>query len=205
MATYKTVVASVGVVALGVVILLVLTRNFTAYTTEGLRRNSIETTHPSVPAVELETQNGERITLDTLRGKWLLVDFIYTRCMTYCLQLGAEFGELQKTLEQPIADGKVRLVSISFDPAIDTPSQLRAYQQRFGVEGQGWIVTRPTHIADLPPVLSAFGVAVIPDQYGGFIHNTGIVVVNPSGRMVAVLDQGNPHAVASALRKLADL
>jgi cytochrome oxidase Cu insertion factor (SCO1/SenC/PrrC family) len=44
--------------------------------------------HPvGLPEVTLETQSGARIHLAGLRGKWLLVGFIYTRCPTYCAVL----------------------------------------------------------------------------------------------------------------------
>ena len=63
----------------------------------------------------LETQSGARIDVADLRGKWLLVDFIYTRCPTYCVALGSEFAQLQDRLAGPLAKGAVELVSISFD------------------------------------------------------------------------------------------
>ena len=98
MSARKTALASTGVCALGTILLLALTKNFTAFTTEGQRRLTIATLHTTVPKVELETQHGKRITFDSLRGKWLLIDFIYTRCTTYCLALGSEFDQIYNSL-----------------------------------------------------------------------------------------------------------
>ena len=79
----------------------------------------------------LENQSGARFTLADLRGKWLLVDFIYTRCPTFCTALGGDFARLERQLADPIARRKVQLLSISFDPTQDTPAQLAAYLGRF--------------------------------------------------------------------------
>lgn len=201
MTVWKTVLVCVIAVTIGWYSLALITENFQAFTTEGVRRVSITHIQPTVPNLKLEAHDGSILELEELRGRWVLIDFIYTRCMTYCLQLGAEFGQLQSTLQGPIDNGPVVLLSISFDPDIDAPSQLRGYLARFGQEGRGWLVTRPTTHQDLRAVLDAFSVTVLPDEYGGFVHNTGVIVVNPKGQMVAVFDQGNPAAIVSYLRK----
>jgi protein SCO1/2 len=100
--------------------------------------------HPEgVADAALETDTGARLTLADLRGKWLLVDFIYTRCATYCTALGTDFAQLQQRLAAPLAQRRVVLVSISFDPVHDSPARLAAYLARSGDRGSGWIAARP--------------------------------------------------------------
>lgn len=200
MTVWKTVFASIVLATLGYVVLAELTEGYQAFTTEGIRRERIVSQHPEVPNIVLETHTGRTVRLTDFRGQWLLVDFIYTRCMTYCLSLGAEFSFLQRELHSPIIAGKLHLLSVSFDPLVDSPSQLQGYLQRFESDGNGWLAARPTNQANLSELTKAFSLTVIPDEFGGFVHNTGIVLINPEGKMVAVFDQGDPNAVVRALR-----
>lgn len=201
MATLRTLLLSALVVAAGALTLYAATDHLQAFTTETARRIEVQRHPPQVPRVILQTQAGKRLDLKDLRGRWLLVDFIYTRCATYCLALGSEFAQLQRALSQPLAAGAVTLLSISFDPSHDTPEKLAAYQRRSRGTQQGWIVARPLSASDLEQLLRTFGVTVVADGWGGYVHNTAIAVVDPQGRLVRILDQGEPEAVARLMRR----
>jgi len=196
----RTLLASTLLLALGGAVLTVATDGFHAFTSETARRLAVRRDPPPVPAVLLETQSGARLDLAELRGRWVLVDFIYTRCLTWCLALGGEFAQLQDQLAAPLADGRLVLLSISFDPVHDTPAELAAYRQRFRGRDGGWIVARPTSEDGLRQLLRSFGVTVVPDGMGGYVHNAAIQVVDPQGRLVLILDAGNPRAVAQTMR-----
>ena len=141
----------------------------------------------------LQTARGRTVDFTSLRGHWLLVDFIYTRCMTYCPVQGREFARLQDRLAGPIADGSVLLLSISFDPSHDGPEQLAAYQHHSGDRGAGWIAARPIGAAGLDALMRVFGVTAVADGLGGFVHNAAIAVVDPRGRLVAITDWDAPE------------
>lgn len=196
----RTLLASFLLLALGGTVLTVATDGFHAFTSETARRLAVQRHPPQVPAVPLETQSGAHINLGDLRGRWVLVDFVYTRCLTWCLALGGEFAQLQDQLAVPVAQGKLVLLSISFDPAHDTPAELAAYQERFRDRGHGWIAARPVSDDGLRQLLHTFGVTVVPDAMGGYVHNAAIQVVDPQGRLVRILDAGNPQAVAQTVR-----
>jgi protein SCO1/2 len=192
----RTLLASLLILAAGIAALAAATDGFRAFTSETARRIDVRE-HPRVlPQVPLQTAEGRAIDLAGLRGRWLLVDFIYTRCTTYCSVQGGEFARLQDRLARPIADDKVVLLSISFDPVRDGPEQLAAYQQRSGSRGAGWIAARPATPAALDALMRAFGVTVIPDGLGGFVHNAAIAVVDPEGRLVAIMDWDAPADAA---------
>ena len=188
----RTLLASLGVLAAGLAALAACTDGFRAFTSETARRIDVREHPRALPAVALETADGRIIDLASLRGRWLLVDFIYTRCTTYCAFQGSEFTQLQHRLARPIADGRVTLLSVSFDPEHDGPAQLAAYQRRSGDDGAGWIAARPTNASDLEALLQVFGVTAIPDELGGFVHNAAIAVVDPAGRLVAITDWDEP-------------
>ena len=195
MTIVRTLLASLAILAAGIAVLAYSTDGFRAYTTETARRIGVHEHPPTVPPFALQTAAGTHTSFEALRGRWLLIDFIYTRCMTYCSVQGGEFANLQRRLAGPIAAGKVTLLSVSFDPR-DEPAQLADYQQRFSDRGAGWIAARPVDRANRVALMHLFGVTAVPDGLGGFVHNAAINVVNPQGRLVAILDWDDPHAAA---------
>lgn len=197
----RSLLASLALLLAGVAALGAATDGFRAFTTETARRIAVREHPLAIPAVALQSQSGAQLRFADFRGQWLLVDFIYTRCPTVCLALGGDFSQLQRLLAGPIAADRVRLLSISFDPAHDTPAQLAAYQQRFGDRGSGWLAARPLTAEGLLRLKRAFGITVIPDPYGGYMHNSAIHVVDPHGRLVEILDSGDALRVAQELRR----
>lgn len=199
----RTALASVVAAAAGIAGLAVATHGFTAYTTETARRVAVSRRPVPVPAVVLENQAGARFSLSALRGKWVIVDFVYTRCQDQCALLDANFARLETILAGPIMAGRIRLLSISFDPGRDTPGELAAYLARFGGRSPGWQIARPVDTADLVRLERAFGITVIADDDGGYTHNSAILVVDPRERLVAILGWRDPERAArEILRKL---
>ena len=127
------------------------------------------------------------------------MDFIYTRCVTFCTALGADFARLERQLSDPLAQGKVSLLSISFDPAHDTPTELAAYLERSRASGPDWQAARPTTADGLRRLKTAFGITVIPDQVGGYTHNAAIHLVDPEGRLVDIFDMGDPDRISRTI------
>lgn len=197
----RTLLASLVVLSVGGAVVAGLTDGFQAFTTETARRVRVQAAPQLMPAVDLETQSGERINLADLRGKWLVVDFIYTRCPTYCLALGGEFAQLQDSLAGPLASGELQLLSISFDPVHDTPSQLAGYLQRSGDRGLGWLAARPLNSDGLNRLKQAFGIVVIADELGGYEHNAAIQIVDPQGRLVEIIDPDDQARVVQVISR----
>lgn len=193
----RTFLASVAVAIVGGFALAAATDGFRAFTTETARRVEVRAHPLRVPDVALETDHGKRANFRQWRGRWLIVDFVYTRCATFCTAQGGEFAQLQDRLATPIAHGLVQLLSVSFDPAHDAPAQLGAYLVRSGDRGAGWVAARPLDENSLERMKRAFGIIVIPDGAGGYIHNAAVHLVDPQGRLVDILDSGNPAQVAA--------
>jgi protein SCO1 len=203
MTVLRTSLASAALLLAGGVALAAATDGFQAFTTETARRVAVRSRPAELPAVALESQSGARFTFADLRGKWLLVDFIYTRCPTFCTVLGGDFAQLERQLAGPIAQGRVQLLSISFDPMQDTPVQLAAYLKRFQGRDMGWQAARPVTARGLRQITAAFGVTVIPDRLGGYTHNAAIHLVDPEGRLVDIFDLGDVDQIReTVLRNL---
>ena len=80
------------------------------------------------PNFALTTQSGERLSLTDLRGKVLAVTFIYATCKDTCPILTAKMATLQRQLGADFGP-RVRFVSITVDPEVDTPAVLRRYAE----------------------------------------------------------------------------
>jgi cytochrome oxidase Cu insertion factor (SCO1/SenC/PrrC family) len=92
----------------------------------------------NIPDLELLDQNGRKIHFytDLVKGQTVVINFIFTTCTTICPPLGATFARVQKELGDK-AGRDVRFVSISVDPATDTPERLKAWGAKFHA-GDGW-------------------------------------------------------------------
>jgi protein SCO1/2 len=90
-----------------------------------------------IPDAELFNQRGERIHFysDLVKGHVVVIQSIFTTCTTLCPLLGTAFSHLQDTLGDRARD--VRLISISVDPATDTPDRLKAWGARYHA-GPNW-------------------------------------------------------------------
>jgi cytochrome oxidase Cu insertion factor (SCO1/SenC/PrrC family) len=90
----------------------------------------------TIPDVELLDQNGRKIHFytDLVKGHTVVINFIFTTCTTICPPLGATFARVQKELrDKP----DVRFISISVDPATDTPERLKSWAAKFH-GGDAW-------------------------------------------------------------------
>lgn len=84
-----------------------------------------------VPELSLLNVNGQRVALRELldTDKPVLVNFIYTSCSAICPVMAATFAQVQQRLGS--RRETVRMVSVTIDPAFDTPERLKDYARRF--------------------------------------------------------------------------
>src|SRR6202051_5290157 len=85
----------------------------------------------------LVDQNGNKVSLASLKGKPLVVDFIYTSCPGPCLMETAKLTNVALRLGSDLGS-KVTIVSISVDPEHDGPKQLLDYSRQQGADEKGW-------------------------------------------------------------------
>jgi protein SCO1 len=103
----------------------------------------------TVADASLQNQDGRTVHLrnDVIGDRIVVVDFVYTTCTTICPVLSAAMAQVQSRLGER-SGRDVALVSISVDPARDTPAALKAYGAKFGVR-DGW-----TLLTGAPPVVN---------------------------------------------------
>lgn len=94
---------------------------------------------PDAPALEvpefaLIDQHGRPFTREDLRGRITIVNFVFTHCPFVCPTL----MEKMQGLSIALKNEPVRFLSISVDPAHDTPDALRAFARLHEADKDNW-------------------------------------------------------------------
>jgi protein SCO1/2 len=135
--------ASIAVVGVGVSVALlsvfaerpparpVLPADYQAYTSRALREH-----FPNVPLV---TQDKKTVRFydDVIKDRVLIIQFMFTNCEQFCPMVTPNLARVQKELQKRAAGAAVTMISITVDPAHDTPGVLKEYASKFGVR-PGW-------------------------------------------------------------------
>jgi protein SCO1/2 len=109
----------------------------------------------TAPAFALTNQTGDRVALADLHGKVLAVTFIYATCKDTCPLLTAKMATMQSKLGADFGP-RVRFVSITVEPEIDTPAVLQAYAAKFGADSRGWSFLTGTGV-EIQDVVRRYG------------------------------------------------
>lgn len=141
----------------------------------------------AAPDFTLLDQEGRVVSLHRFRGKRVVLNFIFTRCpiATMCPAATQRMSELQAAARQAGAT-QVEFVSISLDPAYDTPAILQEYARVRGLDLTNWsFLTGPD--AAVRHLLAQLG--VIREFEGATIkHSLATLLIDPSGRIVHRVD-----------------
>jgi protein SCO1/2 len=172
----------------------------------------VPATGDSVPDFRLINQSGREITLKQFRGKALLVTFIYTRCplSDYCPRMSRNFASIDKSLQSdPALYRKTHLLSISFDPAYDSPAVLRSYGEAYTgnytkEKFEHWDFAAPAK-ADLPKLLEFFDVGATPGENHTITHSLSTAIIAPDGKIAQwyPTNDWGPADVLHELKKVA--
>jgi len=131
------------------------------------------------PEFALIDQDGKQFLMTNLRGKIVVLDFIYTTCTDVCPPFTANFAALQRWLK-PEQKSAVFLVSITTDPEIDAPKIFKAYAQRYGADFSNWAFLTGTE-AQLKEVWKGFGIRVIRRGRGLVQHDSVTTLIDRQG------------------------
>ena len=155
-----------------------------------------------LPPVALVDQHGQRIVLSSLRGKPVLIDFVYTSCHLECPALTARFRQIASALG-PALGRDVTMVSLSLDPEHDLAPTLLKYAHDEGADEPGWLfLTGPP--ASVDQVLALFRIKRMRNPDGSIGHVAAAFLLGPDGRQARQYDAlaVSPATVVNDLRNL---
>jgi protein SCO1/2 len=156
------------------------------------------------PPFRLIDQNANELSLADLRGKVVLLDFIYTSCPGPCPILTGLHVSVQRQLD-PALRARVHFVSISLDPVRDNPAALREYARKRGAELSDWsFLTGPPDEVDA--AIRAYGIGSARQPDGTIAHLVVSFAIDGEGRIARRfigLEDVDPARVREELEKLA--
>lgn len=138
-----------------------------------------------VPDFAMTDQDGQTRRLADLRGKIVVLTFVYTRCPLpdFCPAMDRRFSELAQSLSRSAdRSERVRLVSLSFDPEHDVPEVLKKHAAIRGAEPPLWTYAVASH-EELAKIAPAVGLIYGPGK-NEIIHNLCTAIIGPDGKLV---------------------
>jgi protein SCO1/2 len=157
-----------------------------------------------IPDVKLVNQDGRPLDTRGLKGRAVVVTFIYTRCPLpdQCPLLSANFAQLNAALAADAGLRKrARLLSVTLDPEYDKPEVLRAYGATYaGGKFDGWDFATGDP-AEVRRFAEFFGLMYQAEK-DQIIHSLRTAVVTPEGKLLKVYrgNEWKPEEVLNDLR-----
>jgi protein SCO1 len=146
-----------------------------------------------LPDFALSDQDGDRVTAASLRGKPVVVAFVYSTCKDTC---PLQVRSIRAALDRLGHD--MRVIGVSVDPANDTPARARTFLLEQSMTGRMDFLLGSR--AQLEPVWKAFGIA---PQTKGRDHSSYTIIVDAEGRQRIGFpaDQLTPSRLAADLAR----
>lgn len=124
---------------------------------------------------------GREVRLAELRGKPLVVSFVYTGCFQVCPASTQFLAKAVAEAERTLGAGAFRVATIGFNLPFDTPQAMKDFQRKFGVASPHWLFLSPE--ADTLAQLTAdFGFRYEATA-AGFDHLLQASIVDADGRV----------------------
>lgn len=140
-----------------------------------------------VPDFTLTNQDGQPVSLSSLRGKVVAVTFIYTRCPLpdYCPRMITNLQAIERRFPERVGKD-LALAAVTFDPQYDTVTRMKEYAQFFKADKSGWQFLTGS-VDDVSRVAGMFGVEFWPEE-GLITHTLQTAVVDKEGKLVASVE-----------------
>jgi len=128
------------------------------------------------------TEEGETIQLEDLKGKTLVIVMIYTTCKAACPRLVADMRNIETKIPKDKLD-ELQFVLISIDPETDTPKRLKEFAIENEMDGEQWMFLQGTKssVREFANVLAVKYKEISPMD---FSHSNIISVFNSGGELM---------------------
>lgn len=143
-------------------------------------KTTYDTTFHKLKELTLTNQLGQTVSLNKdLKGKILVIDFIFTNCPTVCPRLSANMKDIQKAYIKKNPE-LVQFISISVDPKRDTVQALRAYADRFNADHDRWWFLTGDSKTIFDYAQNELGLTLQPSDAndGAFDHSVQMILVD---------------------------
>jgi protein SCO1/2 len=152
------------------------------------------------PNVILRTHDGASVRFydDLIKGKVVMINFMFTSCTSICPRTTANLVKVEEILGEYL-DRDVRIISVSVDPATDTPDVLRKYAARYGTKPGWYFVTGKGKDIDL--IRRKLGVY---EDDGDKTQHSGVLIYGneATGQWAATPALADPTTIVRSVMRL---
>jgi protein SCO1 len=158
----------------------------------------IDSTFRTIPAFKLLNQDSAAVTEKNFDGTIYVADFFFTSCPTICPTM---HRNLLKVYQKYKGNLEVKLASHTIDVKYDTPSRMKAYATKLGVEGTQWEYLWGSRNEIYALAERNYLVAAQEDKNapGGFVHQGYLVLVDKEKRIRGAYDGTQDKEVAQLM------
>lgn len=177
------VAAGIGIAAGGIAAAFTGSSSSSSWATASLRDRLglVDVTARPAPPISLVDQRGRRVSLASLRGKIVVVDFMDPKCVDVCPIVSEEYRRAAKLLGPDARN--VEFVAVNVNQFHRRVADVAEFSRAHRLSSvAGWhFLTGPT--AELRKIWKAYSVAVIPNPDGDVVHTSVMYFVDRSGKL----------------------
>jgi protein SCO1/2 len=148
------------------------------------------------PPLALTDQTGREITLESYRGRPVVVAFAFAHCQTVCPLIVADV----MTARRRFGGDPPRVLIVTLDPWRDTPSRLASIAKQWGLDGDAHVLSGAPE--EVERTLNGWRVPRVRNEKTGDISHPSIVYVIGADGRIAYVVSGNADAISAAVRAL---
>lgn len=160
----------------------------------------VDTIYHQIPTFTFLNQDSVNISEQTFAGKIYVANFFFTHCPSICPTMQRN---LLKVYEQYKGDERIGFLSHSIDFKYDSPSVLKAYAEKLGVENDQWQFVTGSK-KDIYGISEKYLVYTKEDASvpGGYDHQGYLVLIDQQRRIRGAYDGTNDEQVAQLFTDL---
>ena len=125
--------------------------------------------------------DGKPVGLAELRGKPLVVNFVYTGCIQVCPAATQFLALAVRDAERSLGPGTFRVATVGFNVPFDSPAAMKDFGRKFGIASRDWLFLTP-QAETRDALLADFGFRAEPTT-AGFDHLLQVSIVDAQGRI----------------------
>jgi protein SCO1/2 len=155
----------------------------------------VDTIYQTIPAFSFLNQDSVAINNDTFKNKVYVADFFFTTCPSICPIM---HRNLKKVYEEFKGNPEVMFLSHTIDYKYDTPSVLKRYATKLGVDDKQWEFAYGSRADVYTIAEKSYLTSVQEDstQRGNYVHQGWLVLIDKDRQMRGTYDGTDPKAVA---------
>jgi protein SCO1/2 len=148
-------------------------------------------------------QFGKPLALTQLRGRPLVISFVYTSCAFVCPTLTSRLNDVVKMARSTLGRDSFSVLTVGFDTRVDGPEQMRRFAAERGVSAAGWYFAAADQ-ATVDRLANDTGFIYVANA-GGFDHLSQVTIVDAGGRVYRQVygAEFEPPAIVDPLKSLA--